>query len=128
MKTQNGVKLRTPSQIDRSRRAGPLAARVLDMISPHVVAGVTTERLDEICRRYIVNIDVAIAHDGWFGDTSRMYFVGKPGMLAQRLVRVTYDALRAGIAAVRPGATLGDIGHAIQSVAHEAGFGVVWEH
>lgn len=75
----------------------------------------------------IVNIDVAVNRDGWFGDTSRMYFVGEPGILARRLVRTTYDAIRAGILAVRPGATLGDIGHAIQTVAQREGFGVVRE-
>lgn len=75
----------------------------------------------------IVNIDVAVKKDGWFGDTSRMYFVGQPGILAKRLVRTTYDAIRAGILAVRPGATLGDVGHAIQTVAKREGFGVVRE-
>jgi methionyl aminopeptidase len=64
----------------------------------------------------IVNIDVALIKDGWYGDTSRMYFVGEPSILARRLVRTTYEAMRAGILAVKPGATLGDIGHAIQTV------------
>ncbi len=76
----------------------------------------------------IINIDVAVIKDGWFGDTSRMYFVGEPDVLAKRLVRTTYEAMRAGILAVRPGATLGDIGHAIQTVAHKAGFSVVREY
>lgn len=76
----------------------------------------------------IVNIDVAVIKDGWFGDTSRMYFVGDPGILAKRLVRTTYEAMCAGIAQVRPGATLGDVGHAIQTVAHSEGFSVVREY
>ena len=76
----------------------------------------------------IVNIDVAINKDGWFGDTSRMYLVGAPSILAKRLVKTTYEALRAGIQQVRPGATLGDVGHAIQSVAHREGFSVVREY
>ena len=76
----------------------------------------------------IVNIDVALIKDGWFGDTSRMYFVGQPSTLAKRLVRTTYEAMRAGIQAVRPGATLGDIGYAIQTVAHGEGFSVVREY
>jgi len=76
----------------------------------------------------IINIDVAIIKDGWFGDTSRMYFVGEPSILAKRLVRTTYEAMRAGIEQVRPGATLGDIGHAIQTVAHREGFSVVREY
>jgi methionyl aminopeptidase len=76
----------------------------------------------------IVNIDVAIIKDGWFGDTSRMYFVGEPSPLARRLVDTTYEAMRAGILQVRPGATLGDIGHAIQTVAHRERFSVVREY
>lgn len=76
----------------------------------------------------IVNIDVAIIKDGWFGDTSRMYFVGEPAPLARRLVDTTYEAMRAGILQVRPGATLGDVGHAIQTVAHRERFSVVREY
>ncbi|MCB6184308.1 type I methionyl aminopeptidase [Leeia sp. TBRC 13508] len=76
----------------------------------------------------IVNIDVAIIKDGWFGDTSRMYFVGESSILAKRLVKTTYEAMVAGIQAVKPGATLGDIGHAIQTVAHREGFSVVREY
>lgn len=75
----------------------------------------------------IINIDVAVEKDGWYGDTSRMYFVGEPGILAKRLVHTTYEAMRAGILAVRPGATLGDVGHAIQTVAQREGFGLVRE-
>ena len=76
----------------------------------------------------IVNIDVAVNKDGWFGDTSRMFFVGTPGILARRLVQTTYEAMVAGIHAVRPGATLGDVGHAIQSVAQREHFSVVREY
>ena len=76
----------------------------------------------------IVNIDVAVIKDGWFGDTSRMFFVGTPSTLARRLVETTYEAMVAGIQQVKPGATLGDIGHAIQSVAHRAHFSVVREY
>ncbi len=76
----------------------------------------------------ILNIDVAVIKDGWFGDTSRMYYVGEPSPLARRLVDTTYEAMRAGIRQVRPGATLGDIGHAIQTVAHRERFSVVREY
>ncbi|WP_018610327.1 type I methionyl aminopeptidase [Uliginosibacterium gangwonense] len=76
----------------------------------------------------ILNIDVALIKDGWFGDTSRMYFIGEPSILAKRLVRTTYEAMVAGIREVRPGARLGDIGHAIQSVARREGFSVVQEY
>ncbi len=65
----------------------------------------------------IINIDVAIIKDGYFGDTSRMYYVGTPSPEARRLVNTTYAAMLAGIHAVKPGATLGDIGYAIQTVA-----------
>ena len=76
----------------------------------------------------IVNIDVAVIKDGWFGDTSRMFCVGAPSVLAKRLVDTTYEALQAGIQQVRPGATLGDVGHAIQTVAHRERFSVVREY
>jgi methionyl aminopeptidase len=74
----------------------------------------------------IINIDVTVILDGWHGDTSRMFFVGnKVSVKARRLVEVTYEAMMRGIQAVRPGATLGDIGHAIQSYAEAARFSVV---
>ena len=76
----------------------------------------------------IVNIDVAVIQDGWFGDTSRMFFVGTPNPLARRLVETTYEAMLAGIRQVKPGATLGDVGHAIQSVAQREHFSVVREY
>ncbi|MDL2354746.1 MAG: type I methionyl aminopeptidase [Pseudomonadota bacterium] len=86
-------------------------------------------RADEILRDGdIINIDVAVIKDGWFGDTSRMYYVGQPSKQARKLVDTTYSAMWAGIRAVRPGATLGDVGHAIQSVAEKAGFSVVRDY
>jgi len=63
----------------------------------------------------ILNIDVTVIVDGWFGDTSRMYVAGKLGRKAERLIQVTHDALMKGIEAVKPGNTFGDIGHAIQT-------------
>jgi methionyl aminopeptidase len=150
------------------RRAGRLAAETLDMITPHVVPGASTEELDRLCHEFIldhdavpaplgyrgfpksictsvnhvvchgipsdkkllrdgdiINIDVTVIVDGWHGDTSRMYYAGKPSVKARRLVEVTYEAMMRGIAVVRPGATLGDIGHAIQSYAESHRFGVV---
>ena len=62
----------------------------------------------------ILNIDVTVIVNGWFGDSSRMYVAGKTPVKARRLIEVTHDALMAGIAAVKPGNTFGDIGHAIQ--------------
>jgi len=166
------VPIRTADEIALSRRAGHLAAEVLQMIAPHVVPGVSTETLDRLCHDHIVqvqgaipanigyhgytktvctsvnqvvchgvpaadkilkkgdivNIDVAVLKDGWFGDTSRMYFVGTPNRLARRLVDTTYEALAAGIRAVRPGGSLGDIGHAIQTVAQREHFSVVRDY
>ena len=63
----------------------------------------------------ILNIDVTVIVDGWFGDTSRMYAVGKLPRKSERLIQVTHDALFKGIEAVKPGNSFGDIGHAIQS-------------
>ncbi|GGX22535.1 methionine aminopeptidase [Pigmentiphaga litoralis] len=164
--------IRTAEELNLSRRAARLAADVLAMIEPFVVPGVSTERLDQLCHDYIVdvqgaipanvgyqgypktiltsvnqvvchgipspdkilkdgdivNIDVAVKKDGWFGDTSRMYLVGTPSILARRLVETTYEALVAAIHQVRPGATLGDVGHAIQSVAQREHFSVVREY
>jgi methionyl aminopeptidase len=76
----------------------------------------------------IVNIDVTVIKDGWHGDTSRMYQVGKPDVRAQRLCVVTFEAMMLGIEQVRPGAWLGDIGHAIQKHAEANGFSVVREY
>ena len=76
----------------------------------------------------IVNIDVTVIKDGWHGDTSRMYFVGTPSVKARRLVEVTREAMFRGIRTVRPGATLGDIGHAIQRFAEGERFSVVREY
>ncbi|WP_370681591.1 type I methionyl aminopeptidase [Comamonas sp. GB3 AK4-5] len=158
--------------IAQSREAGMLAARVLEMITPHVKPGVSTEQLDDLCHDFIVNalqcvpanvgyhgfpktvcasvnhvvchgipskkeilrdgdivnIDVAVIKDGWFGDTSRMYTVGQVSPLARRLIDTTYEAMVAGIRAVKPGATLGDIGHAIQTVAHREQFSIVRDY
>ena len=76
----------------------------------------------------IVNIDVTVIKDGWHGDTSRMYIVGTPSVMAQRLVDVTREAMFRGIRAVRPGATLGDVGAAIQTYAESERFSVVREY
>ena len=76
----------------------------------------------------IVNIDVTVIKDGWHGDTSRMYYAGTPSPEAKRLVDTTYEAMMAGIRAVRPGARLGDVGHAIQKLAEGAGYSVVRDY
>lgn len=73
----------------------------------------------------IMNIDVTVIIDGWHGDTSRMFYAGEPKVKARRLVDTTYEAMMAGINAVKPGATLYDIGKAIQTIAEAQGFSVV---
>ncbi len=169
----DGIELHSPADFEGMRKAGKLAAEILDMITDHVVPGVATEELDKLCHDMctkagaipaplgyqgaaptpfpksictsinhvvchgipnektlregdIMNIDVTVILDGWHGDTSRMYFVGdKIPVKARRLCDVTYDSMMAGIEAVKPGATLGDIGHAIQEVAEAQRFSVV---
>ena len=76
----------------------------------------------------IVNIDVTVIYDGWHGDTSRMYLVGKVPAHARRLVDVTKDCLFAGIDEVKPGATLGDVGFAIQELAEKNHYSVVRDY
>ncbi len=165
------ITIKTPQEQDKMRLAGRLAAEVLDMIGPHVKAGVSTDELDRRCNEYIVNtqktipanvgyngfpkticasvnhvvchgipndkklkdgdiinIDVTVIKDGFHGDTSKMFFVGEPSVLARRLVQVTHDAMLLGIEMVRPGARLGDIGHAIQQYAEGYGYSVVREY
>jgi len=73
----------------------------------------------------ILNVDVTVIVDGWYGDTSRMYVAGKPKPYAEKLIDVTHDALMTGIEAVRPGNTFGDIGHAIQTYVEERRMSVV---
>jgi methionyl aminopeptidase len=161
------IKIHAPEDFEGMRKAGRLAAEVLDMLVPLVKAGVTTEQLDKICHDYIVghgavpaplgyrgypksictsinhvvchgipsdrvlvdgdvlNIDITVILDGWYGDTSRMFYVGEPKLLARRLSDITHEAMMRGIAAVKPGARLGDIGHAIQSLAEANRFSVV---
>ena len=166
------ITLKTEQDLDGMRIAGRLAAEVLQVVAPHVKAGVSTAELDRICHEHIVqvqgaipanvgykgfpasictsvnnvichgipseakilkpgdiiNIDVTVIKDGWHGDTSRMYVVGEPSVKAKRLVEVTRQAMFDGIRAVRPGATLGDIGHAIQQRVEAERFSVVREY
>ena len=140
------IKLHGPEGFEGMRRAGRLAADCLDMLTPHVLPGVTTAFLDDLARQFIidngalpaclgyrgyrhtictsinhvvchgipgqralregdiVNVDVTVIVDGWHGDTSRMYGVGKVSPRAKRLVEITYEGLARGLAAVKPGA------------------------
>jgi methionyl aminopeptidase len=76
----------------------------------------------------IINIDVTVIKDGFHGDTSRMYYVGKPPVAAQRLTEVCFEAMWRGIRTVKPGTRLGDIGHAIQDYVESLNFSVVREY
>ncbi|MBL8642723.1 MAG: type I methionyl aminopeptidase [Rhodospirillaceae bacterium] len=73
----------------------------------------------------IINIDVTPIVDGWFGDSSRMFYVGNVSKQARKLCEATHEAMMRGIRAVKPGATLGDVGHAIQSYAEGLGYSIV---
>ena len=154
-----GVTLHSEADFEGMRKAGRLAAEVLDLMVPAVKPGATTQALDTLAFDYvtahgaipacvgyrgyrhtlctslnhvvchgipndrplkdgdILNVDVTVIFDGWHGDTSRMYYVGDVKRKAQRLVETTYEAMMRGIRAVKPGATTGDIGYAIQSFA-----------
>jgi methionyl aminopeptidase len=90
----------------------------------HVVChGIPGER--QLVDGDILNIDVTVILDGWFGDTSRMYCAGEPSTRARRLMDVTYESMMRALAVIRPGATLGDIGYAIQSYVQGFNFSVV---
>lgn len=76
----------------------------------------------------IVNIDITVIKDDFHGDTSKMFYVGEPSILARRLVETTYESMKIGIEMVKPGIQLGDIGHAIQTYAESHHFSVVREY
>ncbi len=76
----------------------------------------------------ILNIDITVIKDEFHGDTSKMFYVGEPPKYAQKLVETTYQCMRTGIEMVRPGVHLGDIGHAIQTLAESHGYAVVREY
>ena len=75
----------------------------------------------------VVNIDITVIKDGYHGDTSRMFYVGEPSIQAKRLCEITYQSMWLGIKEVKPGAHLGDIGHAIQTYAESNGYSIVRE-
>ena len=93
----------------------------------HVVChGIPSERVLKLGD--VVNIDVTVIKDEFHGDTSRMFFVGPPSIIAERLSRVCFEGMWRGIRAIRPGARLGDVGYAVQSYAEENRFSVVREY
>ncbi len=93
----------------------------------HVVChGIPSQRI--LINGDILNIDVTVILDGWYGDSSRMYYIGEPSIKAKRLCQTTYEAMMLGIEQVKPGNTLGDIGNAIQTYAEKQGFSVVRDY
>jgi methionyl aminopeptidase len=165
--TRDGIRIHDPEDFAGMRRAGRLAAEILDAAIPLVQPGTTTEAIDTAITRMIaeagatsatigyrgyrhascisvnhvvchgipgpkllkdgdiLNIDVTVIVDGWYGDTSRMFVAGRPARRAERLIDVTHAALFEGIAQVRPGNTFGDIGAAIQRFVEGKGMSVV---
>jgi methionyl aminopeptidase len=103
----------------------PYPASLCTSVNHVVCHGIPGER--KLKPGDIVNVDVTVIKDGYHGDTSRMFYVGTPSIQARRLVDVTYEAMWRGIRQVRPGARLGDIGHAVQRHAESNGFSIVRE-
>ena len=104
----------------------PYPASICTSVNHVICHGIPGDR--KLKNGDILNMDITIIKDGWFGDTSRMFQVGEPSILARRLIDTTYECMWLGIHQVRPGATLADIGHAIQKHAERAGFSVVREY
>ncbi|CAO5679850.1 MAG: Methionine aminopeptidase [Holosporales bacterium] len=161
------IVINSAADFESMRKAGKLASRVLDYITPFIKEGVTTEEIDRLCHDFILengakpsplgyhgypksvctsvnhvvchgipsnrklqkgdimNLDVTVDLDGWHGDTSRMFAIGKVGVRAEKLINVTYEAMMRGIEIVKPGIHVGDIGHVIQSYVERQGFSVV---
>lgn len=103
----------------------PFPKSICTSVNHQVCHGIPGERV--LKNGDIVNIDVTVIKDGYHGDTSRMFYVGEPSIAARRLCEVTYECMWLGIQQVRPGAHLGDIGHAIQTYAEKHGYSVVRE-
>ena len=166
------ISIKSAEEIKKMRIAGKLAAEVLEMITPHVVPGISTGELDKLCHEFIVNvqnaipanvgyngfekticssinqvichgipnnervlkdgdilnIDVTVIKDGWHGDTSKMFMIGKTQPHNERLVKVTQECLYKAIDLVKPGAHLGDIGAAIQEHAQKNHYSVVEDY
>ena len=165
------ITIKNPQEQEKMRKAGRLAADVLDMITDYIKPGISTNELDDICHKFIteeqkaipaplnyrgfpksictslnhvvchgipgqrilksgdcLNIDVTVIKDGFHGDTSRMFFAGKPSIKAQRLSDIAYKSMWLGIEQLSDGKYLGDIGCAIQSYVEKNRFSVVREY
>ncbi|MFI0546658.1 MAG: type I methionyl aminopeptidase [Brachymonas sp.] len=170
------IQIKSAADIEKMRVAGRLASEVLDYITPHIQAGVTTNAINQLAHDYMVNVqgtipaplnycppgmtpfpksictslnqavchgipndkplkngdimnvDITVIKDGWYGDTSRMFMVGQVTPYAKRLCELTYQAMWKGIEKVQAGARLGDIGAAIQRFAESQGLSIVREY
>jgi len=103
----------------------PFPKAICTSVNHQVCHGIPGERV--LKNGDVVNIDVTVIKNGYHGDTSRMYYVGEPSIAARRLCDVTWECMWLGIEQIRPGASVGDIGHAIQTHAEKQGFSVVRE-
>ena len=103
----------------------PYPKSICTSVNQQICHGVPGDKI--LKRGDIINIDVTVIKDGWHGDSSRMFCVGETSTHARRLCEITYEAMWHGIVKVRPGATLGDIGHAIQTFTEANGYSVVRE-
>jgi methionyl aminopeptidase len=103
----------------------PYPASCCTSVNHQVCHGIPGEKV--LKHGDVINVDITVIKDGYHGDTSRMFSLGEPSIQAKRLCEVTYEAMWRGINRVRPGATIGDIGHAIQHYAEANGFSVVRE-
>lgn len=166
----SSIVFHTPDDFIGMRKAGKLAAEVLDFISEFIVPGVSTNKLNELCHQMIIdnkaipaplnyrgfpksictsinhvvchgipddrilkngdiiNIDVTVILDGWYGDTSRTFFVGDVSIKAKRLTKAAYECMMKGIEIVKPGIHLGDIGHVIETHAASYGYSSVRDY
>jgi len=116
----------TPAPLDYAPPGHrPYPKSICTSVNHQVCHGVPGEKV--LKQGDIVNIDITVIKGGWHGDTSRMFLVGEPSIQARRLCETTWECMWKGIAQVRPGARLGDIGHAIQSHAEAHGYSVVRE-
>ncbi len=166
------IHIKNSDELEKMRVAGKLAAEVLELIEPYIIAGVSTEELNQVCHSHIVdvqeaipaplnykgfpksicssvnhvvchgipsekkrlkngdiiNLDITVIKDGYFGDTSKMFFVGTPTSHAKRLVNICQESLYKAIEIVKPGVRLGDIGHIIQQHAECNYYSVVRDY
>lgn len=168
--SERKITIHSPADYEGMRKAGRLAAEILDEVGDLIKPGITTNAINDYCHERIVkagavpaplnyrgfpksvctsvnhvvchgipddkqlrdgdvvNVDVTTIVDGWYGDTSRMFWVGEVPIKAQRLTQITYEAMMLGIEQVKPGATTGDIGYAIQNYAEKHGYSVVRDY